>query len=121
MFAGKAAARHLLVLAVVLLATVLAILWLLGRALDHNATAAADSQLVGDVQVARTTLQADVTAARRRGNALAHLDRVQEALVRGDTAALEALAASHPGSQIVTPNGATAGTLAPLGVRRVVD
>jgi diguanylate cyclase (GGDEF)-like protein len=121
MVAGKAAARHLAMLAVVLLVTVLALLWLLGRALDRNATASADSQLVGDVQVARTTLQADVTITRHRGNALAHLARVQEALVRRDLDALRALAASHPGSQIVTRDGVTAGTLAPLGVRRVVD
>jgi diguanylate cyclase (GGDEF)-like protein len=107
-----------LVLAV--LAVVLGLLWLVGRTIDRNRTTSSDSQLVADLQVARATLQSDVAVALRKASALAHMPRVEEALAHNDGAALHAIASTHPDVLLISSGGARAGSLAPLGVRRIL-
>ena len=108
-------------LTLVALATALGLLWALGRAVDQGHAAASDSQLAADLQFARATFAGDLAAASRQASALAHLASLQQALAQGDAKALAAVAAVHPGSLLVASNGARAGSLGPLGVRRVVD
>jgi diguanylate cyclase (GGDEF)-like protein len=48
------------------------------------------------------------------------MPRVQAALARGDAAALQAVATAHPDTLLVSSRGARAGSLAPLGVRRIL-
>src|SRR5881275_405022 len=100
------------VVGVVVLVAALVLLWLVGRTLDRNRSSASDSQLVADVQVARATLQSDVAVASRKAAALAHMARVEQALARGD---------AHPDTLLVSARGPRAGSLAPLGVQRVLD
>jgi diguanylate cyclase (GGDEF)-like protein len=113
--------RRVGVLALIVLATAFALLWLVGRTLDRNRTTASTSQLVADLQVARATLESDVAVAARKAAALARMPRVQAALVRGDGAALQTIAAAHPDTLLVSSRGARAGSLAPLGVRRTLE
>src|SRR5207249_19039 len=82
---------------------------------------ASTSQLVADLQVARATLESDVAVATRKAAALARMPRVQTALARGDAAALQAVATAHPDTLLVSARGARAGSLAPLGVRRILE
>lgn len=113
--------QRIAVLAVLVLAAAIALLWLVGRSLDRNRTTASNSQLVADVQVARAMLQGDVAVAARKASALAHMARVEQALDTGDRAALAAVTSTHPDTQLISARGPRAGTLAPLGVRRVVE
>ena len=106
---------------VVVLVAALVLLWLVGRTLDRNRSSASDSQLVADVQVARATLQSDVAVAARKAAALARMARVEQALARGDAAELRAIAGAHPNTLLVSSHGPRAGSLAPLGVQRILD
>jgi diguanylate cyclase (GGDEF)-like protein len=106
---------------VVVLVAALVLLWLVGRSLDRNRTTASSSQLVADLQVARATLESDVAVAARKASALARMPRVQAALARGDAAALQAITATHPDTLLVSSRGPRAGSLAPLGVRRILE
>lgn len=115
------ALQRFAVLAVLVLAAAIALLWLVGRSLDRNWTTASDSQLVADIQVARATLESDVAVATRKASALAHMARVEQALDSGDAAALAAITSTHPDTQLISERGARAGTLAPLGVRRILE
>jgi diguanylate cyclase (GGDEF)-like protein len=108
------------VVVLLVLTAVLGILWLVGRSLDRNRTTASNSQLVADLQVARATLQSDVAVASRNASALAHVPRVEEALARNDAAALRAIVATHPHVVLISSGGAHAGSLTPLGVRRIL-
>jgi diguanylate cyclase (GGDEF)-like protein len=115
------AMQRIAVLAVLVLAAAIALLWLVGRSLDRGRTTASNSQLVADIQVARATLQSDVAVASRKASALAHMARVEQALDTGDAAALRAITASHPDTQLISARGPRAGSLAPLGVRRILE
>jgi diguanylate cyclase (GGDEF)-like protein len=108
-------------LALVVLAAALALLWLVGRTLDRSSTTASNSQLVADLQVARTTFESDVAAATRKAAALAHMPSVEAALASGDTVALQALATAHPDTLLISAGGRQRGSLAPLGVRRIAE
>ena len=108
------------VVVLLVLTAALGILWLVGRSIDRNRTTASNSQLVADLQVARATLQSDVAVASRNASALAHLPRVEEALARNDAAALRAVVAEHPHVVLISSGGAHAGSLTPLGVRRIL-
>ena len=108
-------------LTLVVLATALGLVWALGRAVDRGHAAASDSQLAADLQLARATFAGDLAAASRQASALARLTSVQQALAQGDVRALAAIAAVHPGSLLVASNGARAGSLGPLGVRRIAN
>jgi diguanylate cyclase (GGDEF)-like protein len=118
--ARKSATLRVAAAVLVVLTVALGLLWLVGRTIDRNRTAASDSQLVADLQVARATLQSDVAVALRKASALAHMPRVEEALARNDAAALRAIAAAHPDVFLISSGGARAGSLAPLGVRRIL-
>jgi hypothetical protein len=108
-------------LALVVLAAALALLWLVGRTLDRSSTTASNSQLVADLQVARTTFESDVAVATRKAAVLAHMPSVEMALASGDTVALQALATAHPDTMLISAGGRRRGSLAPLGVRRVAE
>src|SRR5579862_2687125 len=84
--------------AVVAVATAVALVWLLGRTIDQSHTSASDSRLSADLQVAQGTLAGDLAAAARRATALARLTRTREALTAGKPSALRQLARDHPGS-----------------------
>jgi diguanylate cyclase (GGDEF)-like protein len=113
--------QRIAVLSVLVLAAAIALLWLVGRSLDRNRTTASNSQLVADIQVARATLESDVSVATRKASALAHMARVEQALDSGDAAALAAITSTHPDTQLISARGARAGSLAPLGVRRILE
>ena len=104
---------------VVVAGAALALLWSLGRTIDRSLASASDSQLSADLQIARATLDGDVALAAGRASALAQLVPTQEALARGDAAALRAIAAANPGSLLIAAGGARGGALPLLGVRRV--
>jgi diguanylate cyclase (GGDEF)-like protein len=106
---------------VVVLVAALVLLWLVGRSLDRNRATASNSQLVADLQVARATLESDVAVAARKASALARMPRVQAALARGDAAALRAITTAHPDTLLISSRGVRAGSLAPLGVRRILE
>jgi diguanylate cyclase (GGDEF)-like protein len=109
------------VIVLIALAVAAVVLWLLGRSIDTSSSAASDSSLGADLQVARATLENDVAAASRQATALAQLTRLQEALARGDRSALVGLAAAHPGTLIVSAAGIRAGALGRFGIERRVD
>ena len=115
---SPAAPRTALVV-LLLVASVLVVLWLVGRTVDQSRTSAADSQLVADLQVARSTFQSDVAAAARRAAALARSPRVESAFANRDAAELDAVSASHPDTLLVGTNGLRSGALPALGVKRV--
>jgi diguanylate cyclase (GGDEF)-like protein len=119
--ARRPSLRYVVVPALVVLAAALALLWLVGRSVDRTRGSASDSQLVADVQVARATLQGDVSLAAGRAAALARLPRLQSALWRGDAAELRTLATEHPQALLISASGARAGSLAPVGIERRVD
>jgi diguanylate cyclase (GGDEF)-like protein len=114
-------ARRVAVLTLIVLGAVLALLWLVGRTLDRNTTTASNAQLVADLQLARTTFESDVAAAARKAATLAHMPRVEAALATGDTVTLQALASAHPDTLLISARGGQRGSLAPLGVRRIVE
>jgi diguanylate cyclase (GGDEF)-like protein len=114
-------ARRVAMSILIVLAAVLALLWLIGRTVDQSRTTASNAQLTADLQVARATFQGDVAAAARKAVALAHMPRVEAALSSGDTAALQALASAHPDTLLISKRGERRGSLAPLGVRRIVE
>jgi diguanylate cyclase (GGDEF)-like protein len=107
------------ILALVAFVTALGLLWALGRAVDTSHSAASDTQLAADLQVARATLVGDEAAASRRAAALARLTSVEQALAQGNASGLQAIAAAHPGALFAAASGARAGTLGPLGVTRI--
>jgi diguanylate cyclase (GGDEF)-like protein len=109
------------ILALVALTAAVALVWAIGNAVDRSHAAASDTQLAADLQVAQATLAGDIAAATRRASALARLQRAQQALAQGDSVALEAVAAAHPGALLIAANGARGGSLAPLGVVRVAE
>jgi diguanylate cyclase (GGDEF)-like protein len=113
--------RRAALLVLVLLPSALLLLWLLGRTIDRNRTAALNSQLVADLQVARATLESDVAVASRRATSFARLSRVQQALARGDARAMQRLTRQHPDTLLVSARGVRRGTLSPLGIRRTVQ
>jgi len=115
------ALQRIAVGSLLVLAVAVGLLWLVGRSLDRNRTTASNSQLVADIQVARATLQSDVAVATRKASALAHMARVEQALAVGDAAALTAVASTHPDTQLISARGPRAGSLAPLGVRRILE
>ena len=119
--ARNARVRRYALLAVLTLVLAIAAFWLLGRVVDQSLTAASDSQLVADLETARGILQSDAAAAARRASALARLSRTEQALARNDAARLRALVRSHPGAQLVSAGGATAGAVPTLGVRETID
>lgn len=113
--------RDVVLLVLLVLAGLLALLWLVGRGADRNHETAADAQLAADVQVARATFQVDLGAAAGRAATLARTPRVEAALARGDRAALRAVASAHPHTLLVAASGLRAGSLAPLGVTRTAE
>jgi diguanylate cyclase (GGDEF)-like protein len=119
-FAPTPATLRTALVGFVVLAAAFVLLWLVGRSLDRNRATASNSQLVADVQVARATLESDVAVASRKAAALARMPRVQSALARGDAADLQAVATAHPDTLLVSARGVRAGSLAPLGVRRIL-
>jgi diguanylate cyclase (GGDEF)-like protein len=110
--------RRRAILTVVVLATALALLWSLGRIVDRSLTAASDSRLGADLQIALATLNGDEALAAERAAAIAQRPAVQRAFAQSDAAALAQSAASTPGVLLVSAGGARAGWLPPLGVRR---
>jgi diguanylate cyclase (GGDEF)-like protein len=112
------ALRRRAILTVVVLVTALALLWSLGRIVDKSLTAASDSRLGADLQIALATLNGDEALAAERAATIAQRPAVQRAFARSDAAALAQLAASTPGVLLVSAGGARAGSLPPLGVRR---
>src|SRR5439155_8176899 len=120
-FALTPAMVRTVLVGLVVLAAAFVLLWLVGRSLDRNRATASNSQLVADLQVARATLEGDVAVAARKASALARMPRVQAALARGDAAALQAITAAHPDTLLVSSRGPRAGSLAPLGVRRILE
>jgi diguanylate cyclase (GGDEF)-like protein len=119
--ARAAGVRRYAPLAGLALVLALAALWSLGRVVDRSGTAASDSQLVADLEVARSTLASDAAAAGRQASALARLSRTQQALAQNDAEGLRALVRAHPGALLVSAGGAAAGALPALGVRETVD
>ena len=118
---SRQAVQRIAVVAVVVLAAALVLLGLVGRSLDRNRTTASNSQLVADLQVARATLESDVAVAARKAATVAHLPGVAQALAAGDARALAAFTKTHPDLQLISSRGPQAGSLAPLGVRRIVE
>jgi len=114
-------AQRIAALILISLGAAFALLWLVGRTLDQGRTTASNSQLVADLQVARSTFESDVAVATRKAVALAHMPRVEAALSSGDTVALQALATAHPDTLLISAGGGQRGSLAPLGVRRIVE
>src|SRR5258708_17980012 len=117
---GIGAARHsgvrrYTLLGVIAVVAALAAFWLLGRVVDQGRTAASDSQLVADLDAARSTLESDAAAAARKASAFARLSRTQQALARDDAVRLRTLVRSHPGARLVSQGGASAGAVSALG------
>jgi diguanylate cyclase (GGDEF)-like protein len=112
------ALRRRAILTVVVLVAALALLWSLGRIVDRSLTAASDSRLGADLQIALATLNGDEALAAERATTIAQRPAVQRAFARSDAGALARLAASTPGVLLVSAGGARAGSLPPLGVRR---
>jgi diguanylate cyclase (GGDEF)-like protein len=104
----------------VVLVAALVLLWLVGRSLDRSHATASNSQLVADLQVARATLESDVAVAARKASALARMPRVQLALARGDAAELNAITTAHPDTLLISSRGVRAGSIASLGIRRIL-
>jgi diguanylate cyclase (GGDEF)-like protein len=119
--ARNASVRRYALLAVLALVVALVALWSLGRVVDQGRTAASDSQLVADLEAARSTLESDAAASARTASALAHLSRTQQALARNDAEQLRALVRSHPDVLLVSAGGAAAGSVPALGVRETID
>ncbi len=103
------------------IATAVALVWALARTVDQGQAVASDSRLAGDVQIARTTLSGDLTAAGNRAVSMARLRATQLALSSGDVASLRAAAAAHPGTVLVSTRGRRAGSLAGPGVEKVAE
>jgi diguanylate cyclase (GGDEF)-like protein len=111
--------RRAAVLSGLTLVVVLGLLWFLGSSVATGRPTASDARLFADLQLARSTLALDVADAGRRASLLARQRRTRAVLAGGEAGALRALAASHPGTQLVTASGRRAGSLPPLGVRQV--
>jgi diguanylate cyclase (GGDEF)-like protein len=112
------ALRRRAILTVVVLVIALVLLWSLGRIVDRSLTAASDSRLGADLQIALATLNGDEALAAERAAAVAQRPAVQRAFAQSDASALARLAASTPGVLLVSAGGARAGSVPPLGVPR---
>src|SRR5205823_12948026 len=60
-------------------------------------------------------------AATRTASALARTPAVERALARDDASAMRAIAARHSNVMLISSRGERAGSLAPLGVQRLLD
>jgi diguanylate cyclase (GGDEF)-like protein len=103
------------------IATAVALVWALARTVDQGQAVAFDSRLAGDVQIARTTLSGDLTAAANRAVSIARLRSTQLALSSGQAGGLRAAAATHPGTLLVSKQGERAGFLAAPGIEKVAE
>jgi diguanylate cyclase (GGDEF)-like protein len=103
------------------LVVVLGLLWLLGSSVATGRPTASDARLFADLQLARSTVALDVAEAGKRAFRLAREERTRAVLAGGEAGALQALAASHPGTELVTASGRRAGSLPPLAVTQVAE